>query len=170
MENGIKINFFELEHLDKPGYLETVKAEKKCLQECSKQVFEAPPGDYRQPSALHDYKTTEVCLCQQFVFVDRIPKELFVCPQTSKLNKDLGINSFQPSNARSGVSLLFALSSTQIPKAWRPELQMEEEVMKTQPNLREDLQLQQLVREHLDKIKSDRRIDSSSPIPAKQTA
>lgn len=100
LDNGLAINFMELEHIDRPGYVERLRKEKDILDTAAEEVLKAPVGQYNTPQVLRNYERPEV------------------------------------------------------PRSWRPELEITAEMMEAQPGLREDLELQELMKLHLNEGKT----------------
>lgn len=93
VDNNLAINFMELEHIDKPEFLEKLIKEKEILDKIRQEVLSIPSG---------------------------------------------GEYSISP-------DLLKSYELPEIPRAYRPELEITQDVLDVQTGLREDLELQKVV-------------------------
>eukprot|EP00922_Rhytidocystis_sp_ex-Travisia-forbesii_P030794 GHVS01045435.1.p1 GENE.GHVS01045435.1~~GHVS01045435.1.p1 ORF type:complete len:156 (-),score=25.02 GHVS01045435.1:656-1123(-) len=59
-DNGLHVNMMDLEHIDRPGYLEALKRDKSILEQARREVEALPlGGPYTMPKCLADYKSPE---------------------------------------------------------------------------------------------------------------
>ncbi|AFZ79540.1 hypothetical protein BEWA_023890 [Theileria equi strain WA] len=56
VDHDLPISHYNLDYLDKPGFLESLIEEKKMNEDIAKEVMEAPVGQYKQPELLKSYK------------------------------------------------------------------------------------------------------------------
>eukprot|EP00745_Piridium_sociabile_P041614 TRINITY_DN82576_c0_g2_i1.p1 TRINITY_DN82576_c0_g2~~TRINITY_DN82576_c0_g2_i1.p1 ORF type:complete len:182 (-),score=18.42 TRINITY_DN82576_c0_g2_i1:13-558(-) len=60
VDNGLKINFIDLEYLDKPEYLEACLTEKRVLAQAQKETFDMAKGTYEVPPSAISFKRATV--------------------------------------------------------------------------------------------------------------
>eukprot|EP00922_Rhytidocystis_sp_ex-Travisia-forbesii_P030793 GHVS01045434.1.p1 GENE.GHVS01045434.1~~GHVS01045434.1.p1 ORF type:complete len:247 (-),score=48.28 GHVS01045434.1:367-1107(-) len=59
-DNDLHINMMDLEHIDRPGYLDALKRDKAVLEQARREVESLPVGGpYVMPKCLADYKAPE---------------------------------------------------------------------------------------------------------------
>eukprot|EP00922_Rhytidocystis_sp_ex-Travisia-forbesii_P026271 GHVS01038473.1.p1 GENE.GHVS01038473.1~~GHVS01038473.1.p1 ORF type:complete len:251 (-),score=50.51 GHVS01038473.1:437-1189(-) len=59
-DNGLNVNMMDLEHIDRPGYLEALKRDKTILAKARAEVAALPlGGPYPMPKCLADYQAPE---------------------------------------------------------------------------------------------------------------
>ncbi|CDJ68632.1 hypothetical protein, conserved, partial [Eimeria necatrix] len=56
VDEGLAVNFQDLEFFDRSEFVAAFKKEKKMLQQAREEVLQAPPGSYELPKAAADYK------------------------------------------------------------------------------------------------------------------
>lgn len=56
MDEGLSVNFQDLEYLDRPEFVAAFRKEQQLLKEVRTEVLNAPKGQYALPKAVKDYK------------------------------------------------------------------------------------------------------------------
>ncbi|GAW80221.1 hypothetical protein, conserved [Plasmodium gonderi] len=108
VDNNLPVNFFDLEYIDRPEYLEQLLEEKKILEKAREDVLKREKGNYKLPEVLKNYKRVEV------------------------------------------------------PREWRQELEIDENILKAQPGLKENIELQKIMHNYIqNKFKNKNSAQSS---------
>jgi len=59
LDNNLKINFMELEHINNPEFLKVCLEEKSILEQARQEVIKMPKGVYDQPKCLANYRRAD---------------------------------------------------------------------------------------------------------------
>lgn len=62
VDHDLPTSHYNLEYLDKPGFLETLLEEKRMNEKIAAEVLNAPEGNYKQPDSMAKYKAPEIPL------------------------------------------------------------------------------------------------------------
>ncbi|GIX63714.1 casein kinase II subunit beta [Babesia caballi] len=60
VDHDLPISHYNLEYLDKPGFLERLLEEKRLNEAIASEVLGAPQGSYEQPASLSEYRAPEI--------------------------------------------------------------------------------------------------------------
>ncbi|CDR94079.1 hypothetical protein, conserved [Babesia bigemina] len=62
VDHDLPISHYNLEYLDKPGFLERLIEEKQLNESIASEVLSAPEGSYEQPESMSKYRAPEIPL------------------------------------------------------------------------------------------------------------
>eukprot|EP01068_Selenidium_serpulae_P006596 Selendium_serpulae@DN4450_c1_g1_i1.p1 len=128
VDNGLSINFQELEHLDRPEYLAICLAEKQKLNAIRNEVSRMAAGEYKVPSALEGFTAADPAPRAWRTEELTVPKEAFKVEPW--LSDEVDVQDAVDSHVRKRVAQLAgsAMPRTPAPTAAKtdmlpPELQ-----------------------------------------------
>ena len=62
VDEGLAVNFQDLEYFDRPEFVDAFKKEKEILKNIREEVLSAPKGQYSKPKSLDEYQLPRVSL------------------------------------------------------------------------------------------------------------
>ncbi|CDJ44230.1 hypothetical protein, conserved [Eimeria tenella] len=88
VDEGLAVNFQDLEYFDRNEFVAAFKKEQKMLQQARDEVLQAPPGSYELPKAAADYKLPQAP--RSWRPETQVPPEVFEADPQLRLREELG--------------------------------------------------------------------------------